>query len=96
MPGLSDNFSSRLFRAVYERPSIAEPPIYAATNDDVAALAAVREASARFLDALRRNPWTFDSTETVSWADHVAEHAAIDSAIAAALDQARRSLEAGL
>lgn len=91
-----DNFSSRRYDETVGGTWFPEPPLIAATPEDVANLAAVREASAVFLAALRRNPWTFDSTETVSWLDHVAEHAAIDAALEAALAEARDSLEAAL
>jgi len=96
MTGLPDWVSTRSYDAAWGGNYRPEPPLIQATLNDVAALAAVREASATFLAALKAHPWTFDSVETVSWADHVAEHAAIDSAIAAALDEALRSLEAGL
>lgn len=91
-----DNFSAHRYDETVGGTWFPEPPLYAATPADIAALTAIRAASAVFLAELRRHPWTFDSTETVSWADHVAEHAAIDAAIGAALDEARRSLEAAL
>lgn len=96
MTGLPDWVPTRAYDAAWGGNYRPEPPLIAATLEDVANLAAVREASAVFLAALRRNPWKFDSTETVSWLDHVAEHRAIDAAIEAALVQARRSLEAAL
>ena len=91
-----DNVTARMIDDLWTHTFPPEPPLIQATLSDVAALAAVRAASAAFLDALERHPWTFDATETVSWADHVAEHTAIDNAIAAALDEARASLEAAL
>lgn len=91
-----DNVTARMIDNLWRRTFPPEPPLIQATLEDVAALAAVREASAVFLAALRRHPWTFDATETVSWADHVAEHAAIDRAMEAALGEARASLEAAL
>lgn len=91
-----DNFSSRRYDETVGGTWFPEPPLNAATPEDVANLAAVREASARFLVELTCRPWKFDSTETVSWLDHVAEHRAIDAAIGAALAEARRSLEAAL
>ena len=91
-----DNVTARMIDDLWRRTFPPEPPLIEATLEDVAALAAVREASAVFLAALRRHPWTFDATETVSWADHVAEHAAIDRALEAALGEARESLEAVL
>ena len=96
MTGLPDWVSTRAYDAAWGGEYRPEPPLITATMSDVAALAAVREASAVFLAALRCSPWTFDATETVSWADHVAEHTAIDRALEAALVQARRSLEAAL
>lgn len=96
MTGLPDWVSTRSYDAAWGGEYRPEPPLIVASLEDVAALAAVRAASAAFLDALKRNPWTFDSTETVSWADHVAEHAAIDRALDAALGEARRSLEDSL
>lgn len=96
MTGLPDWVPTRAYDAAWGGNYRPEPPLNAATPEDVANLAAVREASAMFLAALRRNPWKFDSTETVSHADHVAEHAAIDVALEAALAEARRSLEAAL
>lgn len=94
--GYPDNFSSRRYDETVGGTWFPEPPLIAATLEDVANLAAVREASARFLVELTRHPWKFDSTETVSWLDHVQEHRAIDSAIEAALIQAKQSLEAAL
>lgn len=91
-----DNFSARRYDETVGGTWFPEPPLIAATLEDVANLAAVREASARFLVELTCRPWKFDSTETVSWLDHVAEHRAIDRALEAALVQARRSLEAAL
>ena len=96
MTGLPDWVSTRAYDAAWGGDYRPEPPLHAATREDVANLAAVREASARFLIELTRHPWKFDSTETVSWLDHVAEHRAIDRALEAALVQARRSLEAAL
>ena len=96
MTGLPDWVPTRAYDAAWGGNYRPEPPLIAATLEDVANLAAVREASARFLAVLRRNPWFFDATETVSWSDHVAEHKAIDDALDAALAEARRSLEAAL
>lgn len=96
MPGYPDNFSARRYDETVGGTWFPEPPLIQATLTDVANLAAVRQASAVFLAALKRNPWTFDSVETVSWADHVAEHTAIDNALEAALAEARKSLEAAL
>lgn len=96
MTGLPDWVPTRAYDAAWGGNYRGEPPLIIASLQDVANLAAVREASAVFLAALRRNPWTFDSTETVSWSDHVAEHAAIDAALEAALAEARDSLEAAL
>ena len=96
MTGLPDWVPTRAYDAAWGGNYRPEPPLIAATPEDVASLAAVREASARFLVELTRHPWKFDSTETVSWLDHVAEHRAIDAAIEAALAEARRSLEAAL
>lgn len=86
-----DNFSTRLYDATIGGTWRPEPPLCVASPEDVANIAAVRAASAVFLDALKRHQWTFDATETVSWADHVAEHAAIDRALEAALAEARAS-----
>lgn len=96
MTGLPDWVSTRAYDAAWSGEYRPERPLKAATPEDVANLAAVREASAKFLVELTRHPWKFDSTETVSWLDHVAEHRAIDAAIEAALAEARRSLEAAL
>lgn len=96
MTGLPHWVSTRAYDAAWGGEYRPEPPLHAATPEDVANLAAVREASARFLIELTRHPWKFDSTETVSWRDHVAEHRAIDAAIEAALVQAQRSMEAAL
>lgn len=94
--GYPDNFSLRRYDETVGGLFRPEPPLIVATLEDVANLAAVREASARFLAVLRRSPWFCDATETVSWADHVAEHKAIDDALEAALAEARKSLEAAL
>lgn len=96
MTGLPDWVSTRAYDAAWGGEYRPEPPLIQASIHDVAALAAVRAASAAFLDVLKRHPWEFDATETVSWADHVAEHAAIDRALEAALGEARESLEAAL
>lgn len=96
MTGLPDWVPTRAYDAAWGGNYRPEPPLIAATLEDVANLAAVREASARFLVELTRHQWKFDSTETVSWLDHVREHRAIDSAIEAALVQAKQSLEAAL
>ncbi len=96
MTGLPDWVPTRAYDAAWGGNCRPEPPLNAATPEDVANLAAVREASARFLVELTCRPWKFDSTETGSWPDHVAEHRAIDSALEAALAEARRSLEAAL
>lgn len=96
MSNYPDNVTARMIDDLWRHTFPPEPPLIQASIHDVAALAAVRAASAAFLDVLKRHPWEFDATETVSWADHVAEHAAIDRALEAALGEARESLEAAL
>lgn len=86
-----DDFSSALYNERWGRDEEPDMDQFAATDADVAALRAVRQASAAFLAVLRANPWSFDSAETVSHADHVAEHAAIDAQIEAALAEAEAS-----
>lgn len=69
-----DNFNATGYHQTWGRDFV--PPPTTATAADLVAIRAVRDASAAYLAALRRHPWTFDCVETVSHADHVAEHAA--------------------
>lgn len=94
-----DNFSSARYTASQERPIIAvEPPLYAATRDDLVAMQAYRHWLVVSLNSLRQRPWSFDSTEIPPHHFLVADAEAfleqLDKALEQALEQARQSQEA--
>ncbi len=90
-----DDFSSARYANAYERPIIAiEPPLYAATPADVAAMTKARAGFAASLDVLRANPWDYDSTEIPPYAWLVADTQAFLEQMDKAIAQARASVEA--
>ncbi|CAB4147102.1 hypothetical protein UFOVP504_12 [uncultured Caudovirales phage] len=92
---LPDNFDSRAYAAAYERPIIAvEPPLYAATRDDIDAMQKARAWLVVSLTSLRENPWEFDSTEIPPHHMLLADAEAFLAQMDKALEQARASLEA--
>ena len=59
-----DNFNSRAYRNAYETPIMPqEPPLHAASRDDIVAMQTARAWLVVALTSLRGNPWEFDSTE---------------------------------
>lgn len=92
---LPDNFDSRAYAAAYERPIIAvEPPLYAATRDDIDAMQKARAWLVVSLTSLRQHPWEFDSTEIPPHHFLVADAEAFLEQMDKALEQARVSREA--
>lgn len=90
-----DNFSSAAYANAYERPIIAvEPPLYAATQADIAAMQKARAMLVASLDGLRANPWVYDSTEIPPHAWLVADAEAFLEQMDKAIEQARQSWEA--
>lgn len=92
---LPDNFDSRAYAAAYERPIIAvEPPLYAATRDDIDAMQKARAWLVVSLTSLRQHPWEFDSTEIPPHHFLVADAEAFLEQMDKALEQARVSRKA--
>jgi hypothetical protein len=90
-----DNFNTRAYAAAYERPIIAiEPPLYAATRDDIDAMQKARAWLVVALTSLRETPWEFDSTEIPPHHMLVADAEAFLEQMDKALEQARASREA--
>lgn len=95
MSNFPDNFSLRAYTASQERPIIAiEPPLYAATPADVAAMTKARAGLVASLDVLRANAWDYDSTEIPPYAWLVADAQAFIEQMDKAIAQARASVEA--
>lgn len=95
MSNFPDNFSLRAYTASQERPIIVvEPPLYAATQADIAAMQKARAMLVASLDGLRANPWEYDSTEIPPHAWLVADAEAFLAQMDKAIAQARMSREA--
>ena len=95
MSNFPDNFDSRAYAAAYERPIVAvEPPLYAATRDDIDAMQKARAWLVVSLASLRQHSWEFDSTELPPHAFLVADAESFLAQMDKALEQARASREA--
>lgn len=91
---LPDDLSSAAYANAYERPIIAvEPPLYAATQADVAALKLAAAQVAALVETIRANPWGFDSTHIPVHADVEREFVVWAQQFDAAIAQARQSME---
>jgi hypothetical protein len=91
---LPDDFSSARYANAYERPIIAvEPPLYAATFADVAAMQIARAQLVASLESLRAHPWEYDSTEIPPHDYLVADAQAFLEQFDKAIAQARASME---
>ena len=95
MSNFPDNFSLRAYTASQERPIIAvEPPLYAATREDIDAMQKARAWLVVSLTSLRQNPWEYDSTEIPPHAWLLADAKAFLAQMDKAIEQARMSWEA--
>jgi len=95
MSNFPDNFDNRAYDAAYERPIVAvEPPLYAATRDDIVAMQTHRAWLVTTLAQLRQHPWEFDSTEIPPHHMLLADAEAFLEQMDKALEQARISREA--
>ena len=94
MSNFPDNFDSRAYDAGPGGNHCPEPPLYAATRDDIVAMQTHRAWLVTTLAQFRQHPWEFDSTEIPPHAFLVADAEAFLEQMDKALEQARMSREA--
>lgn len=89
-----DNFNARAYDAGPGGTYRPEPPLHAATRDDIVAMQTHRAWLVTTLAQLRQHPWEFDSTEIPPHHFLVADAEAFLEQMDKALEQARISREA--
>lgn len=89
-----DNFNARAYDAGPGGTYRPEPPLHAATRDDIVAMQTHRAWLVTTLAQLRQHPWEFDSTEIPPHHMLVADAESFLAQMLKALEQARASREA--